>query len=255
MQLNYRGRRALAKEFTIVIPTFNETSRGSHEYWTELIEKIDVNFIFVDDGSIDGTSEYLQKYEKNEKVSVIRHLENKGKAEAIRSGIKHSLISQSTGFVGYLDADGAFTSAEVKRIMDLSLYQINSRNFDSIWTSRVKLSGRSINRRKLRHFVGRTISSVFGVFEENLPYDTQSGFKVFKVSRELELSVAEAFDTRWFFDIELILRLKRVKPEYRIREETLEEWYEIGNSSIRTKHYLGILKEIIRIIGKLNRGS
>jgi glycosyltransferase involved in cell wall biosynthesis len=245
----------LAEEFTIVIPTFNETSRGSHEYWNELIEKIDANFIFVDDGSKDGTSEYLQKYEKNKKVSVIRHSENKGKAEAIRSGIRHSLLSQSNGLVAYLDADGAFTSAEVKRIVDLSFYQVNSRNFDSIWTSRVKLSGRSISRRKFRHFVGRTISSVFGVFEENLPYDTQSGYKVFRVSSELELSVADEFDTRWFFDIELLMRLKKLKPEYRIREEALEEWYEIGNSSIRTKHHLGILREIIRIIGKLSRGS
>jgi glycosyltransferase involved in cell wall biosynthesis len=244
----------LAKEFTIIIPTFNEISRRSHEYWNEVIQKIEANLIFVDDGSNDGTSEYLHKYEKNKQVTVIRHLENKGKAEAIRSGIKQCLISQSSGLVAYLDADGAFTSDEVKRIMDLSLYQINISNFDSIWTSRVKLSGRKIIRRKLRHLVGRTISSLFGFFEENLPYDTQSGYKVFKVSRELELSVAEAFDTRWFFDIELMLRLKKIKPEYRIREETLEEWYEIGNSSIRTKHYLGIIQEIIKVIGKLNRG-
>ena len=142
----------MVKKVTIVIPTYNEITRGSVDYWAGLIEKIDATFIFVDDGSKDGTSEYLRKYELNKKIIVIRHEKNKGKGEAIRSGIRHGLISQGDGLIAYLDADGAFTCAEVNRIIELSEYQTTVGRYDSIWTSRVKLSGRKIDRVKFWSF-------------------------------------------------------------------------------------------------------
>ncbi|MDN4066450.1 glycosyltransferase [Paenibacillus vini] len=58
-------------------------------------------FIFVDDGSVDNSSEILRKYEENQKVTVIYKDRNGGIASAYRDA-----ISRATGdILTFLDAD------------------------------------------------------------------------------------------------------------------------------------------------------
>lgn len=78
---------------SIIIPAFNEVA-----FLPEVIRKVgetpyDKEIIIVDDGSTDGTSEYLKDL-REESVKIIFHEKNMGKGAAFRSG-----LSASTGDV------------------------------------------------------------------------------------------------------------------------------------------------------------
>ena len=112
--------------------------------------------------------------------------------------------------------------------------------------SRVKLSGREIERNNLRHYFGRLISTFICLGWEKAPYDTQSGLKIFKLDSSFREAVKLPFKTSWFFDIELILRLDELNS-LRIWEVPLMKWEEIGESSIKGTRFTNILRQIITV--------
>lgn len=71
---------------SIIIPAFNEVA-----FLPEVIRRVretpyDKEIIIVDDGSADGTCEYLKSL-KEKGIKVILHKENIGKGAAVRSGL------------------------------------------------------------------------------------------------------------------------------------------------------------------------
>ena len=96
--------------------------------------------------------------------------------------------------------------------------------------------------------MGRIVSTYLCYKWPNSPYDTQSGFKIFINTEYFTKSIQEPFKTRWFFDIELLVRLKSFKQnELIIWEEPLMSWKEIANSKISGLEFLRIAGEILRI--------
>lgn len=75
-------------KLSVVIPVYNEK-----ELLPKLLKKvedvkgIDKEIIIVDDGSSDGTREFLKKVKR--KYKVIFHKKNQGKGAAVRTGIKY----------------------------------------------------------------------------------------------------------------------------------------------------------------------
>jgi glycosyltransferase involved in cell wall biosynthesis len=62
-----------------------------------------IHFVFVDDGSRDGTLDMLQDMQKCYplQIDVLRLPQNRGKAEAVRHGIRYAL-SHGAELVGFL---------------------------------------------------------------------------------------------------------------------------------------------------------
>jgi hypothetical protein len=92
----------------------------------------------------------------------------------------------------------------------------------------------------MRKWLSRLIATIFGTIENKLPYDTQSGFKVYKISKNL-LRVFEdtKFHTRWFFDLEFYIALEKVsKAHIQVWEEPLESWEDKPGSKILTTRNL-----------------
>jgi len=67
---------------------------------------IDYELIIIDDGSIDNTAEVAKKFEDKYPIRVIRHERNKGKIEAIKTGLQ----AVRGEFVAFLDADMEYPS-------------------------------------------------------------------------------------------------------------------------------------------------
>ena len=87
-------------QYRIVIPVYNGVTT-----LPELLERIEraapgVGILAVDDGSTDGTPDLLTKM----RIKFIRHPENRGKGEALRSGFTEALQT-SVDAVVHLDAD------------------------------------------------------------------------------------------------------------------------------------------------------
>jgi len=235
---------------TLLIPCFNEASRFNVSKWQLIIDSFrQCQWVFINDGSTDNTIQALEQLIGNN-VKVLNLPKNLGKGEAIRAGIISVLTSNQPhepDFIGYLDADGAFNVSDILKMLELAENILGPSNtYCALITSRVKLSGRRIIRSSRRHYLGRIIATFVCFGWETAPYDTQSGFKLFRVSPAFRKIVTKKFRTRWFFDIELLIALEKIAPS-EIWEEPLSMWREMEKSKIDSRQYLRVLKEILII--------
>lgn len=234
----------------ILIPCFNEVQRFPHEYWKDLVvENRQVQWIFIDDGSRDGTREILEEFCASYPAKLIKLDTNEGKGNAIRKGMKAALNdSPQLKVIGFIDSDGAFSKRDISKFLSLveeNLAKIEEKNWDILISSRVALSGRAIERSLPRHYIGRIIATYLTRGWRGSPYDTQSGFKLFSITPDFNSRIEDKFRTKWFVDIELISRLS-VIYEYPIRiwEEPLDSWEEVGGSKVGFRQIFSILIEI-----------
>lgn len=239
---------AQAGRTCIVVPAYNEEKRLNVPDLQEFVgQNPEVDFLFVDDGSTDGTFQLLGSLAQNmPRVRVLRMEKNGGKAEAVRNGLLSALASDYT-FVGYWDADWATRLVEINRFVML----LRERDdVDLVLGSRVALLGRSIDRKWYRHYLGR-ISATFASIVLGLPvYDTQCGAKLMRSSSELRAMLVEPFKTGWVFDVELIARYRRHFPgKPGIYELPVERWTDVGDSKVRPVDFLrafGAMAKIYR---------
>jgi len=242
----------MCSEVLIVIPVFNESERWNVEYFNQLSSnaKQQSDFLFVDDGSTDESLNLIRDLcGRNDKYGYLALPTNHGKSEATRMGL---LKGFELGYsaVGFLDADGAFEVNDVVRIIDVYLEKCESDgNWDSVWSSRLSISGRRIVRNGKRHFVGRLLSHLICLFMEDAPWDTQSGLKIYKGDEKLLLILQHPFKTRWFFELEMLQRYVRMfGASLQIWEEPVDAWTDVKGSKIRFRHAPSIILEMVFII-------
>ena len=255
---------------TIVVPVYNEEKRWDNDYWNNLIHASRIRFIFVNDGSTDKSEIILNSLICDSRHEVITLSKNMGKSEAIRVGMLTAIQDlskqhESVNLIGYLDSDPAFAVSDILKICEetkerLQISKVGS-NFESVWASRVALSGRTIVRKKSRHYIGRIIHSLLGLFIHELPYDSQCGFKIFAKSERLELTLEKPFRTRWFVDLEILLRWRNIgikgrhiESNLKIWEEPLDFWIDVQGSALSLKNFWMVIKEMIYLI-KLSRNK
>jgi glycosyltransferase involved in cell wall biosynthesis len=232
------------KQILIVVPCFNEATRWNHEYWLSLSKISNLKFIFVNDGSTDNTKSKIEEFTHATPHMLLDLPKNCGKAEAVRLGFQEA-IKLEPDAIGFLDADGAFPIEDVK--IQLGVYcELNyDKNLVSIWSSRVKLAGRDIDRRMLRHYMARVISTFLSLRLKYTIYDTQSGMKLFPFNKPLVDTMSKKFSTRWFVDLEIYLRWRALNGEpLIIWEEPLRGWRDIGGSKLSGRQYLQVLRDI-----------
>jgi glycosyltransferase involved in cell wall biosynthesis len=247
-------------EFLLVIPCFNEGKRFPIHYWKDLISSHpNIFWLFIDDGSTDNTFELLLNLSHLfGNCKTISLPQNIGKGNAIREGFIFGL--KEIGhykYAAYLDCDGAFDRHNVSNF--LTNYEVelefNPRKYDLIIGSRIAMAGYEIQRDFFRHLISRILITIVCWGWDKAPYDTQSGFKIFKASDLFFTSIKDEFVTRWFFDIELMLRLiNRSNGDFRMKEIPVVRWKDIRGSHINAKNFPTVFLEIIRIRRLVRKG-
>jgi dolichol-phosphate mannosyltransferase len=99
---------------TVIVPVFNEAATID-----ELLRRVQEapctkQIVVVDDGSTDGTSGILCKWERESQVEVQRHDRNRGKGRAIRTGLERA----SGRFVIIQDGDLETDPREYARLVE-----------------------------------------------------------------------------------------------------------------------------------------
>lgn len=230
---------------TLVLPCYDEADRLDPDVFAVFVRKHeDVDLLFVDDGSRDATPALLERLREGSagRIEVLVLPRNGGKAEAVRRGIRRVLERGTSDYVGYWDADLA-TPLEAVREM-VRILDRNPR-IELVLASRVKLMGRRIERRPLRHYLGRICATAVSLTLRLPVYDTQCGAKLLRAGPALAPLFEEPFRTRWIFDVELIARLVRLRAASGepfatdvIVEHPLHEWRDVGGSKVRLRDYL-----------------
>jgi glycosyltransferase involved in cell wall biosynthesis len=227
----------------LVVPCYNEAVRLDTTAFTSMVDQNPgLNFLFVDDGSSDATTEIHLRLcaARPGRIEALGLPHNQGKAEAVRQGLLRALAGPAST-VGYLDADLATPPSEVQRLC--ALFREQDR-FDVLLASRVRLLGRNIDRRAGRHYFGRVFATAASLILRLPVYDTQCGAKLLRRTHALTHALAVPFRGRWTFDVELLGRLVTGGPGVapvllaRIHEEPLLLWRDVGGSKLSPSHAL-----------------
>lgn len=244
--------KARISDVVIIVPCFNEEKRFNKNYFDELVVIKGTEWLFVDDGSDDNTFSILSNFCSNQKAKVLRLPKNVGKSEAIRSGMLYAKDAYpSLPWFGFLDSDGAFSSDEVSEIL-VAASDKRFESYDAVFSSRVKLSGRRIERKTYRHLIGRVVATAFGAIWKEIPYDTQSGFKLFRNSEFFLDAISKPLNNRWFFDIGIVVRMansQKLLPS--IWEVPLNSWVDVSGSKISIRESFRLAFEIPKIASLL----
>lgn len=239
-----------ARSICIIVPCFNEADRLAVDRYREFTAMHDgIHFLFVNDGSRDQTKSVLDQLSASmpERLRVLHLADNRGKAEAIRSGANSMMSWKEFSLAGYLDAD---LSAPPEAILELEQELERRPQSDLALGSRVALLGRTIRRNMRRHYLGRVFATAVSLMLQLPVYDTQCGAKLFRTGLIPEI-FAEPFVTRWFFDVEIIYRILRARGRAAgaaaIVEVPLSTWIDYGGSKLRLADFVRTPIELWRI--------
>jgi dolichyl-phosphate beta-glucosyltransferase len=246
----------------IVIPCFDEAARLPVDAFADyVLEHDDTDFLFVNDGSRDDTLELLRGLERRapERICVLDQQPNRGKAEAVRTGM-NAAFTRDPDYAGYLDADLAAPLSEISRLR--AVLEAKS-GVEMVLGARVQLMGRRIVRSRLRHYLGRVFATVASETLGLAVYDTQCGAKLFRVGPVVRELFAEPFVGGWIFDVEILARRiaagrTRVLPaaEDAIYELPLDTWVDVAGSKVSPFDFARAILAIWRIrVAYLQRGA
>ena len=235
----------------LVVPCFNEARRLDVQAFVDLAATGEVRLLFVDDGSTDETPAVLDALcaASHDRAQSLKLPENCGKAEAVRQGMLLA-IAQGAEEVGFLDADLATPPGELRRLLAI----LHERPETQVLiAARVRLLGNAVERKAIRHYLGRVFATAASLTLALHIYDTQCGAKLFRVTPALSAALAEPFVSRWIFDVELLGRLAwggpgiAPVPLSAFAEVPLQIWHDVAGSKLRPGHFLRAAGDLVQI--------
>lgn len=236
-------------EVLLVIPCYNEAARLPAGRFADFSARHDeITFLFVDDGSTDGTRQVLEELSaRNPDRLLVTGLErNWGKGEAVRQGLLKG-IDLDPEYIGYWDADLSTPLEEVPRFV--GLYR-DKPNRIVLAGARVKMMGRDIQRRAVRHYLGRVFATAASLLLDIPMYDTQCGAKLLHVTSQTRALFQDPFRSGWLFDLEMMLRMRRQtgRPlEALVYEVPLNTWRDVGGSKLASTDFARAVLDLVAL--------
>lgn len=236
------------KGIGVVIPCYNEEDRLlSDEFTSFVYANVGYHLCFVNDGSTDKTLEVLNELSKGREdyISVYNCEKNGGKAEAVRKGMLHLAKNDELDYIGFLDAD---LSTDFKEFDDL-VKTIETSDYKIVSGSRISRMGANITKQSTRQLISITINFIIQKILGMKFKDTQCGAKI--IDKDLvPVLFKDKFITRWLFDVEMFLRMKKTygeKAKKLICEQPLKRWIHADGSKLSMKDSLKIAFQLTKI--------
>ena len=226
----------------IIIPCYNEEKRLDVDAFVEFIKSHSkYHLCFVNDGSKDNTLQVLRDIQKQvqARISIVDVKKNAGKAAAVRSGARYLFNRQDIDYIGFIDADLSTDFNNFKKLVETLQ---NNDNLFLVHGSRGKGEGQ-IERNLFRNIFSKMIKMIVFLILGLPIEDTQCGAKVFR-RNIIPVAYNQAFLTRWLFDVEIFLRLKKHFGSKDIMnciyEQPLDSWVHVEDSKLGIKDALQI---------------
>ena len=221
----------MIKSLSIVFPLFNEEKRLS-----KLLRKIkkfifknklNIEFIFVDDGSTDESLKLLKNFKKNNqrkiKFNIISYKKNKGKGYALKKGV----LKASNKWILTMDIDLSVTFSQINQWIKK---QYINKNIGIYFGSRL-LKNSNMKSKKHRVFMGIIFNFILNILVNKKFIkinDTQCGFKLYKsyFAKNIFRNIKE---NGYIHDVEILIISN--KKKYTIKELPVN-WIHMEGSKI-----------------------
>jgi dolichyl-phosphate beta-glucosyltransferase len=209
--------------YSVIIPVYNEEKR-IHQNIGEIFaffsqQPVEIEIIFVNDGSDDKTREVLSKFQMKYSFQVVDYKKNRGKGYAIRRGVEKA----SGDWIVFFDVDLATPLVEFNHLLNFFLPN------DQVIIGSRRQAGSDIKRgeSKIRVFLGQGFTFLSNILVWGIT-DFTCGFKCFSKEAARKIFPLARIE-RWGFDTELlyIARLKNIP----IREMPVA-WAHDDNSRV-----------------------
>lgn len=157
---------------SVVIPSYNEMAnlqKGVLDKVKRYLDhqKYEYEVIVVDDGSTDGSREFVKKFVKNNKTFRLIENHHTGKAGAVTTGV----LSASGDYVLFTDMDQATPIEEIEKMLPHL-----QKDVDIVIGSRKERKGAPLSRKIMSQSAIMLRKFLVGLPDIN---DTQCGFKLF----------------------------------------------------------------------------
>lgn len=219
--------------FLLAVPAYRE-SRRLGRFLPGLLRVISAEFpesrvVLVDDGSgsaeIGALTPLLRKMQTRyrRQFDFLPLPKNRGKGGAILAAWRSR--RSHFDYLGFVDADGALTPAEVARLgRELS----PGGRSPALFASRIKMLGFDVRRKLVRHYAGRAFATWIGLCLESKIYDSQCGLK-FIPTRVFQKICPRLHGHGFAWDIELLAQLLSVSCPIR---EIPVNWHDVPGSKV-----------------------
>ena len=196
---------------SILIPVYNEIDhlKKFKINLENFFKNIDYKLIFINDGSTDGSDEWLRKYcnnNLNENYELLNFNKNRGKGKAIQEALKIA----TSEYILFQDAD---LELDTNDALEMYKIIINDQNIECIFGSRY-LSGKiKKNQNMVNGLFGKINSIIFNfLFNQSLS-DVHCGSKIIskKVKNKINLTIND-------FGLEIDLASQIAKCKFEIYE-------------------------------------
>jgi polysaccharide deacetylase family protein (PEP-CTERM system associated) len=239
-----RDDNAVRTPISIVIPCFNEElilpylSNTLAGVEAELSHQHDVHFIFVDDGSSDGTWASLQKiFGGRANCTLVRHEINRGVAGTIMTGIR----SSETEIVCSMDCDCTYDPRELGPMVELL-----TPGVDLVTASPYHPNGKVLNVPEWRLFLSRTLSKMYGMVLHHKLATYTACFRVYRRSAVADVPLSRS----GFIGVAELLGRLDLAGSGIVEYPTTLEVRILGRSKMKiVKTMAGHLKLIMELIG------
>jgi CheY-like chemotaxis protein len=245
---NTKERYIQNKCIGVVIPCYNEEKRLLSEEFRDFAHKnLGYHLCFVNDGSKDNTLAVLQELIKGKEdyISIYDCEKNGGKAEAVRLGMLHLAKQSQFDYIGFLDADLSTNFDDFQDLTDT----ISNSKYKLVFGSRISRMGADITKESARKIISQTINFIIRKTLGMEIKDTQCGAKIM-TKEVIEKTFQEKFITKWLFDVEIFMRMKKIygskETQEFILEKPLNRWIHADGSKLS-------FKDSIKIIGQIGQ--
>jgi len=184
-------------KFLIIIPTYNEMENIPEIIPQILAQNENLEILVVDDGSPDGTGDFVENLSKeNNKVHLLRREKKMGLGTAYVAGFKWAL-EKNYDRIFEMDADGSHSPQA------LNTFLKESENADLVLGSRYLNGKISVVHWDWKRLVLSYCANLYTRFATGMPfYDATGGFKCFSREALQNLNLGKLKSDGYCFQIE-----------------------------------------------------
>ncbi|WP_169155659.1 glycosyltransferase [Brasilonema bromeliae] len=225
---------------SIIVPVYNEAQCIVSTFYSVLkfaVNKPWYDFIFVDDGSTDGTREILESQIKllnNKQISLLSYEAHRGKGYAVKTGVLYA----DGDYICFLDGDLAYS------LDHLDLMVAKLAYFDIVIGCRNLTAEKNNGFKFLRRLAGRIFNFISRSLLNLKFTDMQAGIKGFE-----KYAAKDLFKTQiipgFAFDVELLYLAK--KKRYTIGEIPVV----VSKKHLQKKSKVNLFKHSIEMLFNL----